>query len=170
MKKGARKIDFNTDALKPLLIVLVAAVASVSLIAYGVKNRQDADYTQMNVRSQDEISAEVNNLYSEIENIRREKNALSVQDDKYAELARELTSKESRRSNVEAELYDVQSGLYKDMKHETERSTMPFIACGAAVAVLGIALAIFVAMPKKAKILSQEVIEDKKAKASAGDK
>jgi len=158
VKKRDKSKNIRRRNFLPAVVLGVGFIAGAILIGFGIYNNATSDYSVMAIRSEDDLKNDVDNKIEEIKKLREERDAeynTSALSDKYYEISRGITTAEGELSDLEAELYNVQNGVYNSLRERTISSSVPLIVTGIALIVFGGGLSVFLNNRRKQnKILS----------------
>ena len=158
MKKEAKTKNIRSRNILPVVVLATGLIAGALLIGFGIYNNTTSDYTVMAVQSEDDLKNDVNNKIEEIKKLREEREEEynnSALSDKYYEISRKITTAEGQLSDLEAELYNVQNGVYDGLRGRTISNSAPLIIIGVTLMVFGSGIYTYLNNRKKQnKILS----------------
>jgi hypothetical protein len=139
-----------------LIVLALSFVLGVVLIGFGIYNNLNSAYNDFNVLTEEEADQIVEEKMNNVKNLREQREAeynASAYSEKYAELSRKVTLAEGELSDAEAELYNIQNGLYDGMKADKIWSSVPLIVFGALSFVIGIGLCFNMNSSKKKNMI-----------------
>ena len=151
MKKKERKRNFM-----PLVVLTIGVVLGGILIGFGIYNNANSDYDAFNIKSEEELKADVSAKIKEVETIKSERDEeykVSALSDKYEELSRKLSTAEGELYDAEEVLFHVQNGDYDNLKRDKILGSVPLIALGVAVIVFAIGLMMKMTNAKKKNVI-----------------
>ena len=158
MKKEAKSKNIRKRNILPMVALAVSVVIGAVMIGFGIYNNATSDYTALAIKSEDALSKDVNNKIEEVNNLRSEREQeynTSALSDKYYEISRKITTTESELLDLEAELYNVQNGVYDGLRNRSVSDSLPLIISGAVLVIFGAGLYIYLNnRSKRNKILS----------------
>ena len=152
MKKEVKSKNIRNRNILPVVVLLVGFIAGVALIGFGIYNNFTSDYTALAVRSEADLKKDVDNKIEEVKRLREERDEEynnSALSDKYYEISRHITSAEGALSDLEAELYNVQNGVYDGLKGRTIANSAPLIIAGITLMIFGGGLYVYIGNRKK---------------------
>lgn len=126
-----------------LIVLALSFILGAVLIGFGIYNNLNSNYDQFEVLTEEQADSIVEEKMNKVKSLREQRDIeynASAYSDKYADLARQLTLAEGELSDAEAELYNVQNGLYDGLKSDKIWSSVPLIVFGALSFVVGIGL------------------------------
>ena len=161
MKKGnnksnSKRRDVRSRDFMPTIVIILGIVFGGLLIGVGIYNSINSDYNALNAKTEEQLKQEVSDKSKEVEEIRKKRNDeydTSALSEDYEKYSRELTTAEGDLYDLEAELYNVQNGFYKNLKQEQFISSVPLIVVGAAVIVFALGLALRYSTTKKKNVI-----------------
>jgi hypothetical protein len=160
LKKNTRKLPEN---LKPILVLAIGIILGAALIGLGIYNNINSVYNDFEVRSEEDLKADIDNKNNELNQLLAERDSKpedAVFTEEYESVTRKISTKENEIYELDAELYKVQSGFYRDLHMKQYLDSVPLILLGASTIVFSIGLSMKIQNKhKKNKILT--VIEEK---------
>lgn len=140
MKKQDKSKNIRQRNILPAVVLSVGFIAGAILVGFGIYRNATSDYSVMAVRSEADLKHDVDNKIEDVKKLRNDRDAeynTSALSDKYYELSREITTAEGELSDLEAELYNVQNGVYDKLKGRTISDSVPLIVLGVTLVVFG---------------------------------
>ena len=156
------KKDSNTKEVvrkrkaSPILVIVLGVILGGALIGLGIYNNLNSDYDAMNIKSEEELVSERDeklSAYEELREKRQEEYNKSALSEDYEKMTRELSAAEDELLDIEAELYNVQSGKYEGTKKEKYLNSVPLIAFGAVVIIFALGLAMKMSTSSKKNVI-----------------
>jgi hypothetical protein len=162
--KVAKTVEkIKNKNLAPILMICAGLLFGVTLIGLGVYNNINASYNEFKVRSEEDLKADIDAKNGELNQLLKERDGFSEDaeaTEEFATVVRKISSKESEIYELDAELYKVQSGFYRDLHMKQYLDSVPLILLGASAIVFSIGMSMRVSnKTKNNKILT--VIEEK---------
>ena len=154
-KTSKEKVVRSRD-IRPLVVLFVGVILGLAAIVFGVYRNFNSEYDKFEVRTEEEQQKIVDEQYEKVKNLRNERNdeyETSALSDKYIELSRDLSAAEGTLADEEAELYNIQSGFYNNLKNEKIWGSVPLIVIGAAVIVFAVGLYMKLDTSKKKNVI-----------------
>ena len=139
-QERVRKRDFSA-----IIIVIIGILVGGFLIGLGVYNNVTAPYNLKNVKSLDDTKKEVMEKNKKLEdlkaNLRTEYDRSAISEE-YEKIARAVSSAEGELLDAEAELFNVQTGKYDQVKNNKIKNSVPLILIGVIVMIGAFGLAL----------------------------
>ena len=158
MKRKVKSKNIRRRNILPVVVLATSAVIGAAMIGLGVYNNATSDYNALAIKSEESLSEDVSNKTEEVNNLKSEREEeynISALSDKYYELSRKISLAEDELLDLEAELYNVQSGAYDGLKARSVTNSLPFIISGVVLVVFGAGLYAYLNnREKRNKILS----------------
>ena len=154
--KKAKKTKSNKNNLLPILSLVLGFVLGGALIGFGIYNNINSNYNSFEIRSEEDLKNERNEKDNELNELLKkqeeEYNTSALSDD-YAKISRQVSTKENEILELDAELYKVQSGYYDDLLAKQYLGSVPLIALGAVVIVIGMGMAMKLSTKSKKNVI-----------------
>ena len=136
------------------VIVICGVLIGVILIAFGVYQNMNSEYSKLNLPTAEKLQSEIKTSYQEIDNLRKEmldeyeKNGESVE---YGLKSRQIQEKEALRADLEERLLKINNHEYDGVKNETVGRSAPLFIGGVLMIVVSLVIsgALFVVEQKK---------------------
>jgi cytochrome c biogenesis factor len=141
---------------RPVIVIVIGLIVGTFLISLGILNSVNSRYDELNVKTEEELRADVEEKtrkYEDLREKRQEEYDRSALSDEYDRLSREMSMAEGALYDAEAELFRVQSGSYDSLKAEKYISSMPLIISGFIVVVLALGIAMKINASKKKNVI-----------------
>lgn len=154
MKKVSNKSNKNVrhrDS-SSLIVLALSFVLGAVLIGFGIYNNINSNYDQFEVLTEEQADKVVEEKMNKVKSLREQRDAEyneSAYSEKYADLSRQVTLAEGELSDAEAELYNIQNGLYDGLKSDKIWSSIPLIVAGALLFIIGMGLSMSMTSSKK---------------------
>lgn len=158
MKKKERSKNIRSRNFLPVVALSISIILGAVLIGFGIYNSATSDYTALAIKSEDDLSNDVNSKIEEVKKLREDRDTeynTSALSDKYYEISRNITTAEGELSDLEAELYNVQNGVYDSLKNRRTTDSVPLIIFGVTLIIFGAGLYTYLTnRDKRNKILT----------------
>ena len=125
------------------VIVICGVLLGVILIAFGVYQNMNSEYSKLNLPTAEKIQAEIKTSYQEIDNLRKEmldeyeKHGESTE---YGLKSRQIQEKEALRADLEERLLKINNHEYDGVKNETMGRSVPLFIGGILVIVVSLVI------------------------------
>ena len=125
------------------VIVICGVLIGVILIAFGVYQNMNSEYSKLNLPTAEKLQSEIKTSYQEIDNLRKEmldeyeKNGESVE---YGLKSRQIQEKEALRADLEERLLKINNHEYDGVKNETMGKSMLLFIGGVLVIVVSLVI------------------------------
>lgn len=125
------------------VIVICGVLLGVILIAFGVYQNMNSEYSKLNLPTAEKIQAEIKTSYQEIDNLRKEmldeyeKHGESAE---YGLKSRQIQEKEVLRADLEERLLKINNHEYDGVKNETMGRSAPLFIGGILVIVVSLVI------------------------------
>lgn len=153
LKKTSKKTETVRSRSFPSIIVFVLGlVIGGVLVWFGIARNFDPEYDILNYKNEETLKKDVSAKIDELNSLRSELNAeyeKSSTSEKYRELNHEVVTAEGELSDLEADLYNAQSGIYKRMEKRKISGSISLITLGVIVMVIGAGATIWMNNRKK---------------------
>ena len=140
----------------PIIVIILGFIFGGILIGFGIYNNLNSEYDLMNIKSEEQLKQEVSDKSKQVNEIRSKRNEeyeTAALSEKYEEYNRELSVAEGELYDLEAELYNVQSGFYDGLKNDKIMSSVPMIVIGAAVIVFALGFVLKMSTDNKKNVI-----------------
>lgn len=133
----------NRKQINRSVIVICGVLLGVILIAFGVYQNMNSEYSKLNLPTAEKIQAEIKNSYQEIDNLRKE---MLDEYEKHGESAeyelksRQIQEKEVLRADLEERLLKINNHEYDGVKNETMGRSVPLFIGGILVIVVSLVI------------------------------
>ncbi len=154
--KKANKTKSNKKNLSPILSLVLGFVLGGALIGFGIYNNINSNYNSFEIRSEEDLKNERNTKDNELNELLKKQDEeynTSALSDEYAKISRQVSAKENEIYELDAELYRVQSGYYDDLLAKQYLGSVPLIALGAIVIVLGMGMTMKLSTKSKKNVI-----------------
>ena len=128
----------NKKQINRTVVVVCGVLLGILLIAFGVYQNMNSEYTKLNIPTAEKLQEEIKNSYQEIDNLRKEildeyeKNGETAE---YRVKSRQIQEKEANRANLEERLLKINKREYDNIKNEAMGKSMPLFIGGILVIV-----------------------------------
>lgn len=125
------------------VIVICGVLLGVILIAFGVYQNMNSEYSKLNLPTAEKIQTEIKTSYQEIDNLRKEmldeyeKHGESAE---YGLKSRQIQEKEALRADLEERLLKINNHEYDGVKNETMGRPVPLFIGGILVIVVSLVI------------------------------
>ena len=128
------------------VIVICGVLLGVILIAFGVYQNMNSEYSKLNLPTAEKIQAEIKTSYQETDNLRKEMMAFFKSSDipeeaaEYGLKSRQIQEKEVLRADLEERLLKINNHEYDGVKNETMGRSVPLFIGGILVIVVSLVI------------------------------
>lgn len=133
----------NRKQINRSVIVICGVLLGVILIAFGVYQNMNSEYSKLNLPTAEKIQSEIKTSYQEIDNLRKE---MLDEYEKHGESAgyglksRQIQEKEVLRADLEERLLKINNHEYDGVKNETMGRSAPLFIGGILVIVVSLVI------------------------------
>ena len=164
--KKAKKLGNNKFLeilASPIMIFVFCFIIGGLLIGLGIAYNFKEEYEILNVKNEDTIKEEIKNKMSELDDLKSKQNAeyeKNSTSEEYREVRHKVIVADGELRDLEADLYNVQNGVYKTMRDNKDTTSMLLLSIGAIVIVVGGGVAILRSgSRKRGKILTMDEVK-----------
>ena len=131
----------NKKQINRTVIVVCGVLLGILLIAFGVYQNMNSEYTKLNIPTAEKLQEKIKNNYQEIDNLRKEmldeyeKNGETAE---YRAKSRQIQEKEANRANLEERLLKINKREYDNIKNEAMEKSMPLFIGGILIIVMSL--------------------------------
>lgn len=128
----------NKKQINRTVIVVCGVLLGILLIAFGVYQNMNSEYTKLNIPTAEKLQEKIKNSYQEIDNLRKEmldeyeKNGETAE---YHAKSRQIQEKEANRANLEERLLKIDKREYDNIKNKAMGKSMPLFIGGILIIV-----------------------------------
>lgn len=142
MKKVNSKARNNTNLL-PIAVLILGILLGGFMIGMGIYRNVNSNYDALEIKTEDELKSSIETKVKELDALKEKRDEefdMSAISAEYERLTREISAKEGEILDEEAELSNVQTGFYDNLKQDKVLGSVPLIVLGAVVIVFALGL------------------------------